>query len=38
MTDKQSLINRVEDALTTIRPHLQVDGGDVELVEITDDM
>ena len=38
MTDKQTIINRVEDALTTIRPHLQVDGGDVELVEITDDM
>ncbi|MEY4204199.1 MAG: hypothetical protein RL013_1903 [Bacteroidota bacterium] len=38
MTDKQTLISRVEDALTSIRPHLQVDGGDVELVEITDDM
>ncbi|MBL7826629.1 MAG: NifU family protein [Saprospiraceae bacterium] len=38
MTDKQHLVNRVEDALSAIRPHLQVDGGDVELVEITDDM
>jgi Fe-S cluster biogenesis protein NfuA len=38
MTERKSLFNRVEDALSTIRPHLQVDGGDVELVEITDDM
>jgi Fe-S cluster biogenesis protein NfuA len=38
MTDRQHLISRIEDALTTIRPHLQVDGGDVELVELTDDM
>ena len=29
---------RVEDALESIRPHLLVDGGNVELVEVTDDM
>jgi len=33
-----NLNERVEAALETIRPHLRVDGGDVELVEVTDDM
>lgn len=28
--------SRVEQALTSVRPHLKVDGGDVELVEITE--
>ncbi len=28
---------RVQEALNTIRPMLQADGGDVELVEVTDD-
>ncbi len=37
-SDKDSLLLRVEDALQTIRPHLKVDGGDVEVVDITDDM
>jgi len=36
--NKQALIERVEAALETIRPHLIVDGGNVELVEITDDL
>jgi Fe-S cluster biogenesis protein NfuA len=36
--NKQALIERVEEALQTVRPHLIVDGGNVELVEITDDM
>ena len=27
----------VKSALEDVRPHLQVDGGDVELVEVTDD-
>ena len=38
MRDRQILLNRIEDALSSIRPHLLVDGGDVELVELTDDM
>jgi Fe-S cluster biogenesis protein NfuA len=38
MQDRQILINRIEAALNSIRPHLQVDGGDVELVELTEDM
>lgn len=29
-----SLLERVELALDEIRPHLQVDGGDIEVVEI----
>lgn len=29
------LQQRVEDALNTIRPYLEADGGDVEIVEIT---
>lgn len=28
---------KVEEALKTIRPSLQADGGDIELVEVTDD-
>lgn len=37
-TDKVQLLQRVEEALQSVRPHLNVDGGDVELVDITDDM
>ena len=29
---------RVEDALQTMRPFLEADGGDMELVDITDNM
>lgn len=29
---------RIEDALDTLRPYLQSDNGDVELVDVTDDM
>ena len=36
--EKQRMIDRVEEALNTVRPHLNVDGGDVELVEITEDL
>lgn len=32
------LRQQVEEALDTMRPYLQRDGGDVEVVEITDDM
>ena len=38
VTDKQQLLDRIESALSTVRPHLRVDGGDVEVVEVTDDM
>jgi Fe-S cluster biogenesis protein NfuA len=38
ISDKQDLLFRIEDALSSVRPHLHVDGGDVEVVEVTDDM
>lgn len=37
-TDDKSLINKIETALSQIRPFLLEDGGDVELVEITSDL
>ncbi len=35
--DKRELREKVEKALDTIRPHLKSDGGDIEIVAITDD-
>ena len=35
-TDRFQLIARVEDALLQIRPYLEADGGNVSLLEITD--
>lgn len=32
-----TLYLKVEDALNTIRPYLEADGGNVEIVEITED-
>ena len=32
------MIKKIEEALEQIRPYLQADGGDVSLIEITDDM
>ena len=37
MTDK-SVKDRVLKALERVRPYLQSDGGDIELIEITDDL
>ncbi len=31
------LVNKIESALDSIRPYLEADGGNVELVEISDD-
>jgi len=36
--DQQALKDRVDQALESLRPHLKVDGGDIEVVEVTDDM
>lgn len=36
--EKEALIQKVDSALDSIRPHLKVDGGDVEVVDITDDL
>jgi Fe-S cluster biogenesis protein NfuA len=40
MTDvtSEALLKRVEKSLDTLRPYLNDDGGNVEIVEITDDM
>jgi Fe-S cluster biogenesis protein NfuA len=37
MNDKVELINRINTALDTIRPHLVVDGGNVEVVDVTEE-
>ncbi len=36
--NKEDLRIRIEEALDEIRPHLAVDGGNVELVSIEDDL
>ena len=38
ITDKTKLLERVEQALSGIRPHLTADGGNIEVVDITDEM
>lgn len=35
--EKSQLIERIESALDDVRPHLAVDGGNVEVVDVTDD-
>lgn len=35
-TEKQELLKKVDNALNDVRPHLEVDGGNVEVVDITD--
>lgn len=34
--EKEQLIRQVDEALDDVRPHLAVDGGDVEVVDVTD--
>lgn len=36
--DKDKLLARVDAALDDVRPHLEADGGNVEVLELTDDM
>lgn len=40
MTDvnKTVLLQKVEQSLNNIRPYLNADGGDIEVVELTDEM
>jgi Fe-S cluster biogenesis protein NfuA len=35
--EKEQLVERVEQALDNIRPHLAIDGGNIEVVNITED-
>jgi Fe-S cluster biogenesis protein NfuA len=36
-SEKQILIERVQRALETIRPFLEADGGDIEVVDLTNE-
>ena len=36
--DKSLLIEKVNSALNDIRPFLEVDGGNIEVVDVTEDM
>jgi len=38
LPDSTQLLQKIEDALEQIRPYLQADGGDVNLIEVTPDM
>lgn len=38
VAEKEALLERVDKALNDVRPHLKVDGGDVEIVDITDQL
>ena len=38
MEDLKTIKERVVKALNRVRPYLQNDGGDIELIEVTDDM
>ena len=38
INQKQELLQKIDAALDTVRPHLAADGGDVEVVELTDAM
>ncbi len=38
MTDLKNVHDRVVKALERVRPYLQSDGGDIDLVDVSDDM
>lgn len=38
MSEKITIRERVQNALERVRPYLQSDGGDISLIEITDDL
>jgi len=38
MSESKSIRDRVIKALERVRPYLQSDGGDIELLEVTDDL
>lgn len=37
-SEKNKLIHQIDEALEDIRPHLAVDGGDVTVMDLTEDM
>lgn len=36
--NKEEIYKKVEDVIQQIRPYLQDDGGDIDLIELTDDL
>jgi Fe-S cluster biogenesis protein NfuA len=38
MPETKIIKERVKKALESVRPYLQADGGDIELIEVTDDL
>jgi Fe-S cluster biogenesis protein NfuA len=38
MATKEEIINKINASIEIIRPYLQNDGGDISLVEVTDDL
>jgi len=35
--EKEQLLERIDTALDDVRPHLRVDGGNVEVIDVTDE-
>ena len=35
--EKQAYLTRVDEALDEVRPHLAIDGGNIEVLDVTDD-
>ena len=35
--EKQDWITRIDLALNDVRPHLAIDGGDIEVIDVSDD-
>lgn len=35
---KKDLLQKITSAIETVRPYLKADGGDVELIDVTDDL
>ena len=38
MSETKTIKERVTEVLDKVRPYLQSDGGDIELIEVTDDL
>lgn len=36
--EKTSLVKKIDEALDSVRPHLAADGGNIEVVDVTEDM
>ena len=36
--ENKEMINKIKETIESVRPYLQGDGGDIEFIELTDDM